>query len=1131
MTAHGSGSGDGSWPTWSPRAPPRPATWPTARCEASWPTASPSPDPASDGPAGRASAHPERQARREGPARSAPGARPAAEPPARHPDRTHAHRAGRRGAGPDGPGRHRYARQLLRPGRDSLQLTQFHFRIVTVFGIDLPIRQAYQAPDFAALAEAVDRARAVRRGALIREALRLAEAGRSRHDRHATRHRRHRAAARRTHAGPARLPVPRRRRHGDREPRLRHRRPARQGHRRRTRRTRLPRRAGAHRLPSGIEYVESFLGCLYAGSVAVPCDSGRGRAGRSGSPPSPPTPGPRSCSAGPRTRGRRRTAARRRRPRGSRRRRRRLDPGPGRPRRDRVPPVHLRLHPDPEGVRVTHANLLSNERAIQLACGNDRDATFVGWLPLFHDMGLIANLLQPLYLGSRSVLMPPGAFLREPLNWLRAIGTYRARVSGGPNFAYERACGASTRPPAPPSTCRPGPWPTTAPNPSATPRCAASARVSAPPGSRPPRTSLLRPRRGDADRDGDPFDQPPTAVRADPATSGRAGSPPWARTSPAPPWSPADSRSRGRRCASSTRTPEPPCRTGGSARSGCAARASPPGTTTGPARPRRPSAPASPTPTSPTATRAPTCAPATSGACWRAGCTSPGGTRTSSSSGARTTTRTTWSTRPNRRTRRCGPPAEPPSPWTSTAPSGSCCATNWPRPGRAGPRRNRRPGTAGGRRPARRRDPPRGLPAQGAVPKTTSGKVRRQRCRQSYADGELPVVGVVGTDRTEVPDLPGRAELDATAPGERTMVLATALAATAAALAGLAGTRHGRTSPGTPRAGLLRAMELRHRVRRRYGWTSAPPPSPTAPAPRPRRTRLGGGRRDRSGSGPGRGSGPGSGLAGGDGRDALTANDALTVNDALTASDALTANQEALWFEHELDPRGAAYHLSRVLRLDGPLDVPALDRALRTLTARHPALRTRFPVHDGLPRCHVEPDGPRLRVIEEDVEADIAGTSRGDGPGRASRGAAAGVGGAAVRPGRGPPFTATLLRRDDHTHLLVLVAHHLVADLWSFLVVLDELRARYLAETTGIPAELPRRRSPRGRSLRRATREPSPWPPPRTTPTPRRTRRTWRTGARRWRTHRRASPCPPTGRTRRNATSTARRRSSGCRDS
>ena len=61
----------------------------------------------------------------------------------------------------------------------------------------------------------------------------------------------------------------------------------------------------------------------------------------------------------------------------------------------------------------------------------------MGWLPLYHDMGLIGNVLQPLHAGGRCVLMSPVAFLQRPMRWLEAISRYRATTSGGPNFAYE----------------------------------------------------------------------------------------------------------------------------------------------------------------------------------------------------------------------------------------------------------------------------------------------------------------------------------------------------------------------------------------------------------------------------------------------------------------------------------------------------------------------------------------------------------------------------------------------------------------------------------------------------------------------------------------------------------------------
>lgn len=91
----------------------------------------------------------------------------------------------------------------------------------------------------------------------------------------------------------------------------------------------------------------------------------------------------------------------------------------------------------PRGVMVSHGNIMANEHAIAVACQHDENSSFVGWLPLFHDMGMIANALQPLYLGSTSILMPPAAFLAKPARWLAAISRYRGVTGGGPNFAYD----------------------------------------------------------------------------------------------------------------------------------------------------------------------------------------------------------------------------------------------------------------------------------------------------------------------------------------------------------------------------------------------------------------------------------------------------------------------------------------------------------------------------------------------------------------------------------------------------------------------------------------------------------------------------------------------------------------------
>ena len=101
----------------------------------------------------------------------------------------------------------------------------------------------------------------------------------------------------------------------------------------------------------------------------------------------------------------------------------------------------------PRGVVIRHANIIANQRAICTAFGHDEQSTFVTWLPLFHDMGLIGSVLQPLFLGSCCVIMPPHAFLASPARWLRAIHRYRARTSGAPSFGYQ-LCAARVSPSA-----------------------------------------------------------------------------------------------------------------------------------------------------------------------------------------------------------------------------------------------------------------------------------------------------------------------------------------------------------------------------------------------------------------------------------------------------------------------------------------------------------------------------------------------------------------------------------------------------------------------------------------------------------------------------------------------------------
>ncbi|MGW0085201.1 fatty acyl-AMP ligase [Streptomyces sp. NPDC003393] len=92
---------------------------------------------------------------------------------------------------------------------------------------------------------------------------------------------------------------------------------------------------------------------------------------------------------------------------------------------------------DPKGVMVSHRNLLANEAAIQNAAGTDGQTRFGGWLPFYHDMGLIGHILHPLYIGGSAVLLSPTSFLRRPHRWLKAIGDYGVTIGGGPNFAFD----------------------------------------------------------------------------------------------------------------------------------------------------------------------------------------------------------------------------------------------------------------------------------------------------------------------------------------------------------------------------------------------------------------------------------------------------------------------------------------------------------------------------------------------------------------------------------------------------------------------------------------------------------------------------------------------------------------------
>ncbi|STX51775.1 saframycin Mx1 synthetase B [Legionella busanensis] len=91
----------------------------------------------------------------------------------------------------------------------------------------------------------------------------------------------------------------------------------------------------------------------------------------------------------------------------------------------------------PKGVMVTHRNILANLSLVLQTIGEQENDRMVSWLPPYHDMGLIGNLLFPVYAQIPILMMSPITFLRHPYLWLNAISDFKATVSGGPNFAFE----------------------------------------------------------------------------------------------------------------------------------------------------------------------------------------------------------------------------------------------------------------------------------------------------------------------------------------------------------------------------------------------------------------------------------------------------------------------------------------------------------------------------------------------------------------------------------------------------------------------------------------------------------------------------------------------------------------------
>ena len=92
---------------------------------------------------------------------------------------------------------------------------------------------------------------------------------------------------------------------------------------------------------------------------------------------------------------------------------------------------------DPKGAALSHENLMHNLRYFDVGWDHSPDSVTVNWLPAFHDLGLVYGILAPIWGGFASIQMSPIDVIQRPLVWLRAISEQRATHSCGPNFIYE----------------------------------------------------------------------------------------------------------------------------------------------------------------------------------------------------------------------------------------------------------------------------------------------------------------------------------------------------------------------------------------------------------------------------------------------------------------------------------------------------------------------------------------------------------------------------------------------------------------------------------------------------------------------------------------------------------------------
>ncbi|WP_248796632.1 amino acid adenylation domain-containing protein [Pseudomonas sp. MWU13-2105] len=169
----------------------------------------------------------------------------------------------------------------------------------------------------------------------------------------------------------------------------------------------------------------------------------------------------------------------------------------------------------------------------------------------------------------------------------------------------------------------------------------------------------------------------------------------------------------------------------------------------------------------------------------------------------------------------------------------------------------------------------------------------------------------------------------------------------------------------------------------------------------------------------------------------------IVAGDGVVERDGLSYAQQRLWFLWQLDPTGAAYNLPLAVRLDGVLELPALEQAFSALVERHECLRSTFGQDGERAFQRVAEPGP-VRIALSDLSA-LAPELRA----QRARQAMVEEAGRAFDLQQGPLLSIRLLRLAEQEHVLLLTLHHIIADGWSMNVLVDEFTRLYDACVAG----------------------------------------------------------------------------------